>query len=305
MKCLVIIPYGGQGRLKFLIDTIESIKFHFKKGETTIVIVDDSKDRINFLEKKFGKLKVKKSRTKTKDVYGNVRHGSIFVEEVRSIREEFENKKYSLVVKLDDDAVVCGDGIHVRAKKYFDENGKTGMLGAFKKRGDGSKKVKDMEKKGKKLKRIKNFKQALEKLRYTKRLSVLVNELALFLTISYLDSIARRNEKYKTGNTCTGGCYFISEKFANFISEMRIPVWPLAFSSDPGEDTLMALLCYYSGMYIEDFPSDKEKIAINWKGLPASINEIISSSISVVHPVKGVKRMTEEKIRNEIKENLR
>jgi hypothetical protein len=82
---------------------------------------------------------------------------------------------------------------------------------------------------------------------------------------------------------------------------MKLPVWPLAYSSNPGEDTLMTLLCYYLGLDVREFPNEKNRLAINWRGLPASLDEIVKSDISVVHPVKGIGGLEESSIRNKIK----
>jgi hypothetical protein len=49
------------------------------------------------------------------------------------IRERYKND-YKLAIKIDDDTVLCGDGVDASAKKYFDKNKKVGMLGALEKK---------------------------------------------------------------------------------------------------------------------------------------------------------------------------
>jgi len=212
---------------------------------------------------------------------------------------------FDVAVKMDDDALVCGDDPHIAAIDYFNTYPEIGLLGAFTIRGDGSSKHKAMAKKGKAITRILRMERFANRVRVTKRFSEAVREILLGLSLRYLDHEASKQSAYTRGDTCTGGCYFLSRGLLDRIKRRTFSLRPLAYCDEPGEDTLMALICYSLGLTVADYPNSGSKIAINWRGLPASPETLVNSDITIVHPVKGDPDYCERYIRERIGNALR
>jgi len=52
------------------------------------------------------------------------------------------------------------------------------------------------------------------------------------------------------------------------------------------DDALLALLCCAAGYRLSDPPEDQDPLAVNWRGLPMSVEALVSREKKIVHPVK-------------------
>lgn len=162
-----------------------------------------------------------------------------------------------------------------------------------------------MARKGETIRDVITFQRFFRRVRATRHVAVAWEELLLGLSLRYLDYQAKKHPRYTRGDTCTGGCYFLSKHLLRRLPSQRMVARPLAYCDDPGEDTSMALLAYALGFSIADYPSGATQIAINWRGLPLPPTELIERNIAVVHPVKGDPDYTEWSIRTKVANALR
>ena len=305
-KTLIVIPFGPGRDVDFLIDTVRSIHHYFKTGQTKIAIIDDSPhDLSRVLPSSERSSQVYQSQYNTTSRDEKTLKGAIWLNQISVIKREMSNEKYDVAIKMDDDALVCGDDPHLPALDFFKKKPGVGIIGAFTKRGDGSRKQEAMARKGNSVSRAINFQRLLNRIRVTKSPVVALEEFFLSMSLRYLDNLASNHLEYRRGNTCTGGCYFISSKLLNCLENVDLSICPLAYCDEPGEDTLMALLSYALGFSIGDFPSEGKTIAINWRGLPASPEALISRDITIVHPVKNDPNYSERHIRSKVAGALR
>lgn len=303
---LVIIPFGNGRDPAFLADTIESVQYHFKTGPTRIAVINDSvHDLQSELDLPSDTVTIYPSRYETTGRTGETRYGALFVNTLDVIRTEQRTHSFDVTVKMDDDTLVCGDDPHLSVIDYFEENPGVGVVGAFTRRGDGSPKQEAMARKGETIRDIITFRRFFRRVRATKHFMTAWEELLLSLSLRYLDHQAAKHPRYTRGDTCTGGCYFLSKRLLKRLPTQQLIARPLAFCDDPGEDTAMALLAYALGFFVADYPSGEKRIAINWRGLPVPPTALIERNIAVVHPVKGDSNHTEWSIRTKVANALR
>ena len=71
------------------------------------------------------------------------------------------------------------------------------------------------------------------------------------------------------------------------------------------DDALLALLCCAAGYRLSDPPEDQDPLAVNWRGLPMSVEALVSREKKIVHPVKEDDPSVEPSVRAGLSEAAR
>jgi hypothetical protein len=280
---MVLIPAGPDTVLAYLDDTISSINHHIGVGNCGVAIVDDSRqDLFQDLASTFPNSTVIKAPDYHEGKQSR-KGGSLFGKEISALKLLMESCRFDMLLKMDTDALVIGDLPQHEVLAFFEQRPDVGMVGAFRRRGDGSDKQRAMSAKGRKLTREMTLPHGLKNLAVMKTLRKLV----------------RRAEQhgYTRGDTCTGGAYFMSTNALHAIREQAYFDLEELRYSRLSEDSLMALLCCAAGYRLSDMPPDRDTLAINWRGLPMPPEALVSANKKIVHPVKDRDPAAEANVR--------
>jgi hypothetical protein len=63
------------------------------------------------------------------------------------------------------------------------------------------------------------------------------------------------------------------------------------------DDALLALLCCAVGYGLSAVSEDNDFLAVNWRGLPMSLEALVARNKKIVHPIKDDDRSVEPRIR--------
>jgi hypothetical protein len=103
----------------------------------------------------------------------------------------------------------------------------------------------------------------------------------------------------RTAEYCQGGAYAVSAELlrrmraASMLDDAR--VWlPIGFF---GEDDVIGMYAFATGLRLYDFSNDREPFGIRWRGLPFPPAELVARGYALIHSVKQDDRYTEADIR--------
>jgi hypothetical protein len=275
IKCLVLIPVGPRSTLACVQDTVDSVLHYTRPGESITLILDDSRsDTLSRGLARRDGLVLMKAASLSPQAGGDVNtFGQLFVKQMLALDEATRHYDWDCLLRLDDDALILGPSPYDDALDYFARNPGVGMLGAYKRRGDGSNKEAAMALKGKLL-----LKQVFSRSSLSKR------GRSFYL----LSLIAKaKYHGYRLGDMCTGGALFISRQAYDRgvrYSRGRYATFTDSFLDD---DLLFSLHTAATGLKIADFSDREHPMAINWRGLPMPVEELIRRGKKIVHPVKN------------------
>ncbi|MCF8095712.1 MAG: hypothetical protein K9J79_10175 [Desulfobacteraceae bacterium] len=283
IKCMVITPVGPRSKLESVRDTVESFLYYMPQEESAMLLLDDSESGV--LEGNFSdhyNIRV----LRAKDIFhtekkGHSTRGVLFVKQIIALKIVTQEYDWDCLLRLDDDALITGWAPHRDALDIMVNKPEIGMLGAYCRRGDGSSKEAALAKQGRRIVR-----------QIFSRTGMLHPRMTMLLLKLILKS---KLKGYRLGHMCTGGAFFLSRAAYNtFISVLKNNVDFLQYSF-LADDLLFALNVAAGGYKFEDF-SDKEHVmAINWRGLPMPLEELVLRRKKVLHPVKDPEDPNHEK----------
>jgi hypothetical protein len=271
-RCLVIIPAGPATIREYLDDTIESINHHIGESNCVIAVMDDSR------ENRFANVgdRVLNATVITPGDYqegtGSITRGSLFCKLIYALKRLMRQYRFEVLLRMDTDALMIGDAPHEDALRFFESRPDVGMIGAFRRRGDGSDKTHAMAIKGRQLTREMRLRHAF-------------SNPALVTT---LRGMVKRAEShgYTRGDMCTGGACFILAKAITAMDQHGYFDLEVLKHSKLMDDALMALACYAAGYKLADLPEEDNVLAVNWRRLPMPVEELVSRGRKIVHPIK-------------------
>ena len=98
-------------------------------------------------------------------------------------------------------------------------------------------------------------------------------------------TLAEKNG-YRRGDMCTGGAIFISSVALHAIFKHDLSDILYLKYSILGEDNLSISSFICKRIYYLYMPEENDVLAINWRGLPMPLEELVSRNKKIVHPVK-------------------
>lgn len=273
IECLAITPVGPHSNIEHVLDTVDSFLHYMPSTEAIMMVLDDTgADKLSVRLHNYDNARVFAAnglRLLGDNSYNT--YGSLFVKQIRALDAVTREYEWKCLLRLDDDALLLGPAPYREALSAFKATPKVGMLGAYRRRGDGSTKDQAMAEKGKAL---------ISQLLCKKGLT----DLSMVILLLKLIFAAKKNH-YRLGDMCTGGSFFLSRAAYDRFRTL----WPdvsclqMSFLHD---DLLFALHTAAAGYRLADFSDAEHVMAVNWRGLPMPLHELVSRRKKIVHPVK-------------------
>jgi len=283
LDCLAIMPVGPRSKIEYVQDTIESFLHYFDPARSLLLVLDDSRNtelqsrmpicrQVRFISAQ----SCLEDNTK-----GHNTRGLLFVKQAVAIRMVSREYDWKCLLRLDDDALVIGPNPQLDAMRIFEAEPQIGMLGAYLRRGDGQDKRPALRRQGRRL-----LKRLVS--RDIFRHPDMVKTLAVLMIRSKLKG-------YKLGDMCTGGALFLSREAYDRVESVFSKELGHLRYSDLADDLLLALCNAAAGFRMKDFSDRDDVMAINWRGLPMPLDELVQRNKKLVHPVKDPKNPDHEK----------
>ena len=282
-RCLVMIPAGPATIREYLDDTIDSINHHLGASNCVIAVIDDSRQN-RFAD--VGDLVLNATVVTPADYREgtkSITRGSLFCKLIYALKRLIRQYRFDVLLRMDTDALMIGDAPHEDATRFFESRPDVGMIGAFKRRGDGSDKTYAMAIKGRQLTRELSLRHGFQ-------------NPALVMTLRRMVKRAEAHG-YTKGDMCTGGACFIRSDAIEAMHEHGYFDLDVLKHSKLMDDALMALACYAAGYTLADLPEEDNVLAINWRRLPMPIEELVSRRKKIVHPIKDEDASIEPTVR--------
>ena len=268
----VVIPAGPADDVA---DTVASV-VHFTSPPRFIVVVDDTGHAVQeTLEALSSDVHVIPAPAKAPGA-----HGGLWVKLAAGYRHILDNFSFDVILRLDADALVIGNGIAKSASERFASDSRLGMLGSYRLGYDGG---------------TRNWEPAARILDRECGLRGM-DRPRMRQLLRTLRSIAVENG-YVGGEHPLGGAYLHSRSAVHAIAERGwLSLSPLR-QSHLGEDHIFALLTHAAGFEIGDSAGPDDPMALDWKGLPAAPAELLARHKVVTHSVRFWGDLREAEIR--------
>lgn len=278
-RTVIVIPVGPAEAAPSYLDTLDSIAA-FAEVTTGVLLLDDTR-RADFNASVAGagvELEVLRGRGRS-GVYGGL---SALV--CRGLAHAVGSMAAAQVLRMDADAVMTGPGLEAATRAALAADPSVGALGSFRIGPTGT---------------TRDFRPAAELLRRDLGRRG-ARHPVWALTVRRLVRAAERHG-YERGEHALGAALMMSRPFV----EAAVDRGWMSASGGPagvvdsllGDDHLLGLLTRAAGFRTADFGRPGDPLAVSWRGLPASPEELVTSKVSLVHSVKSWGGQEESDIR--------
>ena len=282
-RCIVLIPAGPDTVREYLDDTIESVNHYIGHSNCTVAVIDDSRqNRFAYLWNSFPNVVVIEA-IDCPEAARSSTLGTLFTKQAHALKQLLRQYRFDILLRMDTDALMIGDAPHEDALKFVEERPDVGMIGAFRRRGDGSEKITAMAVKGRQLAREMRLREGFSHPGRVRTLRRLVR--------------CAEAHGYIRGDMCTGGAFFMLPGAIRAMEAQGLFDLDVLTHSRLMDDLLLALLCCAAGYRLADLPEDDDVLAINWRGLPMPLEALVSRNKKIVHPVKSEDATVEPTVR--------
>lgn len=274
----IVIPAGPRDDL---VDTLDSVLCHVR-APRTIVVVDDSGGRYLGLDDGAD------VRVVPAPAGAPGGQGGLWVKICHGYRTLLDTAAMDVVIRLDADALMLGPGLADAAAERFAAEPDLGLLGS--RRVDSRGQVRDWSWAARAVRR-----ETGPLGWYRPRVRTALRPI-----------LARaRANGYQDGEHPLGGCYVHSGAAARALAEQGLLDLPALAGSGLGEDMLAAVSTYAAGFRVGEFGRPEHPMALRWKGLPASPQDLLSRGKLVTHSVRSWDDLPEEEIRRIFRDHRR
>jgi hypothetical protein len=281
-RCIVLIPAGPDTVREYLDDTIESVNHYIGHSNCTIAVIDDSRqNRFAYLWNSFPNAVVIEA-VDCPEAARSSTLGTLFTKQAHALKQLLRQYRFDILLRMDTDALMIGDAPHEDALRFVEARPDVGMIGAFKRRGDGSEKITAMAVKGRQLTKEMRLRKGLRHPGLVRTLRRLVR--------------SAEGHGYVRGDMVTGGAFFMLPNAIMAMEAQGFLDLELRHSRLM-DDLLLALLCCAAGYRLADLPEDDDVLAINWRGLPMPLETLVSRNKKLLHPVKSEDASLEPTVR--------
>jgi hypothetical protein len=276
-ETVFVMPVGPNCRADFVFDTVDSIRFFAPRAR--IIIVDDSRgDLGDEIEERYHVSIVKAT--------AHGLFGSLYVNLSSGFREALQ-QPFRILVRLDTDALVAGDDFEKKALESFQSDPQLGSLGSF---------------------RIGYDRVGIRDTSWAKQRILIYFALRSWrrpratLLIAKLVVRARRNG-YKLGESIMGGAVVYRHEAIAALDDAGLLGRAELTATRLQEDQIFGLCLLSLGYQLGEFGNryDDLPMGVQWRGLPASPEELMERGKSIVHSTKSFRSMDEESIRSEFR----
>jgi len=282
-RTVIVVPVGPAEQAASYRDTLDSIAT-FAETTTRVLLLDDTR-RVDF------SASIADAQVDVEVLTGRGRsglNGGLSALVCRGLAHAVGSMAASQVLRMDSDAVMTGPGVEAAASTVLAADPSVGALGSFRTGPTGA---------------TRDFAPAAELLRrdlgrHGARHPVWA------VTVRRLVSDAE-SHGYERGEHALGAALVLSRSFVEaavdrgWVSERGGPRGVV--HSLLGDDHLLGLLTRATGFRTADFGRPGDPLAVSWRGLPASPEELVRANVSVVHSVKSWGSQVESDTRAEFR----
>lgn len=268
----VVIPAGPRDDVA---DTLASVLHHTTAPRLVVVVDDTGRDLGAVLEATSPDVRVVPAPPRAAGS-----HGGLWVKIAAGYRYALATFDFDVLLRLDADALVIGNGIAESVARRFNADPRLGLLGSYRRGPDGG---------------TRDWSPAADALRSECSLRGIGRPRSR----SILRGLVAQAEThgYVAGEHALGGAYLHSGAAVRAISRDGWLDLPVLRRSKLGEDHLFALLTVAAGFEIGDFGGPEDPLAIQWKGLPAAPADLLARGKLVTHSVRSWGDLNEQDIR--------
>jgi len=275
-RAAFVIPAGRSE--DDLVDTLSSV-LHYSDRARLIVVIDDmsrfgeSVDGLQDLSSDIAVLRPPAG------LPSNV-FGGLWAKTAFAYHWLLERYEPGLVVRLDTDALLIGEGLEASAERAFASDPRLGLLGAYRLGPDGGER---------------DFSQAALQIRATAGVRGLLHPRCRTAVRKYRQ-LARANG-YTDGEHVLAAASILS---ADAIGAMDRRGWftkPELAPALMGDDHIISMLTVAAGYQIGDFSGPDDPMALKWIGLPAHPADLLGRGKLVTHSVRSWADLSQADIR--------
>lgn len=276
VRIAVIIPAGSRDDV---LDTLASV-VRYTDPSRVILVIDDA-----------GTLHAGAGAARIRDLSEDIvvvppppappgTLGGLWVKLAAGYTWVLERFQPRIILRMDADALMLGDGIEAAAEKAFADSPGVGLLGSYKVGPDG---------------KIRDFSPAARKLRAEEGLRGLIHPRCR-ASVRYYARLARENG-YVAGEHALGGAFIHSHQAASALHRKGWLYQPQLAPTRLCEDHLMGLMTLAAGFRIGDFSGPGDPMALRWRGLPSHPAELLANGKLITHSVRSWGNLSEQQIR--------
>jgi hypothetical protein len=265
LKLVVVIPAGPRDTP---VDTLESV-FRYADPELVVVIDDTKGNGINFSHENVIILP-----SVAHDIFGG-----LYLNLAMAYRYVVEHVQFDMLLRLDTDALLLGDGLAQAAMSRFEDNPKVGALGAYRLGPDGRKRD------------WKPARKALDAEMGIRGLRHPAGRRTLRTLVASAPGYIRGEHALAAAVVYRGQA--ITEMYSRGLLDLEGLT-----SSRLGDDHIFGLLTVAAGYCTDDFGGPEGPMAVQWKGLPSAPEDLLKAGKLVTHSVRSWGEMSEQEIRD-------
>lgn len=276
---VVVVPVGPNIPVAFVLDTLESY-LHYTEKECGIILADDSHQGIG---------KAVQQHLPDVEILPTTRPmggwAGLYMNEATAFHHALEQYKFSVLLKLDTDALIIAEEPEKEAMDLFSSEPSIGMAGQYP--NDYYGQPWDI---GWPRDRVLN---GATTWKYIKR------PIANWY-LRKLYKSAKQND-YRAGESVFGGAYFMSYDCLQKLAKEGLLPHPKLATLNLGEDHIFSLLVKSVGFQLGTLSASVQPFALAWKGLPASPQELLLAGKKIIHSTRYWQDMNETDIRSYFK----
>ncbi|MDB5110293.1 MAG: hypothetical protein JWR67_1407 [Mucilaginibacter sp.] len=276
---IVVIPVGPGSCTDFIADTINSF-IYYNQLTYRIILADDSHQGIGTaIASYYPGVEVIPTR---KPMGG---WAGLYITLALAFRHAIENYRFSVLLKLDTDALVIGSNPQQEILQHLTLNPLIGIAGQY-----------PLDYHGKPW----NIKWPQQRiLNGTRTWKFFRRPIANWQLIKLYRQALKNG--YLTGESVFGGAYFMSEALLiKLFNSGLLPNYSF-LSLNLGEDHIFSLLAKSLGFDLENLSSNGLPFGCAWKGLPVSPEKLLQDKKKIIHSVRFWNDLNEAEIRTYFK----
>lgn len=270
------MPIGPECRADYVIDSLDSFDFYRSSSYAMILADDSGKGTGHLVRAEIPEAIV----IETPEQMG--KGAGLYITLSLAFRYALANFEFEAVLRMDTDALVIGHNPEWAALELFANDPSVGIAGQYPLDYNGNPWD------------ISYPKQQLDYYTSTRHLRHKTIPRA-WLWLIYKAAL---RHGYRTGESVFGGAYFITRRCLLALRRRGwLPLYPLK-QIELEEDHLFSLLARAAGFTLGDLSSGSRPMGCEWKGLPASPEELYTIGKKIIHSTRYWQEMTEEEIRD-------
>jgi glycosyltransferase involved in cell wall biosynthesis len=275
VRIAVIIPAGPRDDI---LDTLASV-VQYTDPSRVILVIDDTctlHARSAQIRELSGDIVVIPAPATVPGVLGG-----LWVKVTAGYTWVLERYRPGIILRMDADALMLGNGIEAAAEEAFASQPGVGMLGSCRLDPAGT---------------PRDFSPTARILRAEEGVRGLTHPRCRSLVRHYARLARQRG--YIDGEHALGAAYVHSYQAASCLRRKGWLNEPRLAPSKLADDHLMSLLTLAAGFRIADFGGPGDPLALKWRGLPAHPSELLADGKLITHSVRSWGDLSERQIRS-------